>query len=181
MATKAANTIDTFTVGADGRLSAAPLHNPSPSPMPFGFAFDENGHLLVTEAGMDSSVSSFAIGAGGALTILAPSVHNGQAATCWAIFARGRLFVSNTGANSLSAYDVAADGSLEHAGVMATTGRADRQRCDRRRAVPVRPGRRRGDIEGYRIGRDGSLRLVETVGGLPAFDGTNGMEGIAAT
>ncbi len=38
-----------------------------------------------------------------------------------------------------------------------------------------------GTIEGYRIGRDGSPRLVETVGGLPAFDGTNGMEGIAAT
>ena len=60
--TKAANTVDTFTVGADGLLSAAPLHNPTPSPMPFGFAFDDAGHLLVTEAGMDSSVSSFGVG-----------------------------------------------------------------------------------------------------------------------
>jgi 6-phosphogluconolactonase (cycloisomerase 2 family) len=182
VATKAANTIDTFTVGADGMLSAAPLHNPSPSPMPFGFALDENGHLLVTEAGMDSSVSSFAIGAGGALTVLAPSVHNGQAATCWAIFARGRLFVSNTGANSLSAYDVAADGSLTHAGVMATTGAGpiDSAVTGNERFLYVQVAGA-GTVEGYRIGRDGSLKLVETVSGLPAFDGTTGMEGIAAT
>ena len=38
-----------------------------------------------------------------------------------------------------------------------------------------------GTVEGYRIGRDGSLRLVETEGGLPAFAGVDGMEGIAAT
>jgi DNA-binding beta-propeller fold protein YncE len=180
--TKAANTVDTFAVGGDGLLSAAPLHNPTPSPMPFGFAFDDAGHALVTEAGMDSSVSSFAVGAGGALTVLAPSVHNGQAATCWAVFARGRLFVSNTGSNNLGAYDVGVDGSLTHAGVLATTGAGpiDSAVTGDQRFLYVQVAGA-GTVEGYRIGRDGSLRLVETEGGLPAFDGTNGMEGIAAT
>ena len=150
--------------------------------MPFGFAFDDAGHVLVTEAGMDSSVSSFAIGAGGALGVLAPSVHNGQAATCWAVFARGRLFVSNTGSNTLSAYSVGGDGSLTHDGVLATTGAGpiDSAVTGDERYLYVQVAGA-GTIEGYRIGRDGSLRLVETETGLPAFDGTNGMEGIAAT
>lgn len=180
--TKAANTVDTFAVGGDGLLAEAPLHNPTPSPMPFGFAFGDAGQLLVTEAGADSSVSSLAIGAGGALSVLAPSVHNGQVATCWAVVARGRLFVSNTGSNTLGRYDVGADGSLADAGVLATTGAGpiDSAVTGDERFLYVQIAGA-GTVEGYRIGRDGSLRLVETVGGLPAFDGTNGMEGIAAT
>ena len=37
-----------------------------------------------------------------------------------------------------------------------------------------------GELQGFRVHRDGSLTLVTTVTGLPAFDGA-GMEGLAAT
>jgi len=36
-----------------------------------------------------------------------------------------------------------------------------------------------GEVQGFRVHRDGSLTLVATVTGLPAFDGA-GMEGLVA-
>ncbi|MFG1866951.1 hypothetical protein [Micromonospora arborensis] len=38
-----------------------------------------------------------------------------------------------------------------------------------------------GNVQGYEVGKDGSLKLVTTVEGLPKFADGIGMEGIAAS
>jgi hypothetical protein len=38
-----------------------------------------------------------------------------------------------------------------------------------------------GDLGVYAVAPDGALTLTATVRGLPAYDGSNGMEGIVAT
>ena len=38
-----------------------------------------------------------------------------------------------------------------------------------------------GDLTVYAVAPDGTLTRINTIGGLPAFNGTNGMEGIAVT
>ena len=38
-----------------------------------------------------------------------------------------------------------------------------------------------GDLGVYAVASDGALTLTATVHGLPAYDGSNGMEGIVAT
>jgi len=35
-------------------------------------------------------------------------------------------------------------------------------------------------VQGFRVEKDGTLTLVATATGLPAFDGSTGMEGIVA-
>jgi len=37
-----------------------------------------------------------------------------------------------------------------------------------------------GEVQGFRVEEDGTLTLVATATGLPAFDGRTGMEGIVA-
>lgn len=42
--------IDVFTMGPSGQPSDAFTANPANTPVPFGFTFDDNGHLVVTDA-----------------------------------------------------------------------------------------------------------------------------------
>jgi 6-phosphogluconolactonase (cycloisomerase 2 family) len=112
--------IDVFAVGSDGRLSAAPVVNPSATPVPFAFTFAPSGRLVAGEAGA-SSVTTYALQAGGTLSD-PRSQSDGQAALCWILRVGGFYYVSNTGSNTLSSFEVAASGqpSLLHA-VAATT------------------------------------------------------------
>ena len=48
MTPTAANSIDTFQISANGSASQATAHNAT-TPFPFGFAFDPNGHLIMSQ------------------------------------------------------------------------------------------------------------------------------------
>jgi len=123
---KATDKILTYAV-TDG-LASAPAIRPSAGQTPFGFAFGANGHLLVSEAfgGADGlgAASSYVVG-GSALTARSTSVGSTQSAPCWVAVAGDRAFVTNTKSNTISAYDVAADGKLTLTGgkaIAAETG-----------------------------------------------------------
>ena len=117
----ATSLIDSFTVGADGLLTAAP-----DSPFaaegvgPFGSEFHPTNpeRLYVSNAlgGKEAgSVSAFSDGADGTLTSIGASPFpNCQTAPCWIEISRdGRyLFVVNTDSKSISSYAIASDGSL---------------------------------------------------------------------
>jgi 6-phosphogluconolactonase len=117
----ATSLIDSFTVGSNGLLTAAPG-----SPFvaqgvgPFGSEFRPTGEaqLFVTNAhGGPSagSVSAFGDGADGALTSIGASPFaDDQTAPCWVEIGHdGRfLFAVNTGSRSISSYSIATDGSL---------------------------------------------------------------------
>jgi 6-phosphogluconolactonase len=113
--------IDSFTVGADGRLTAAPG-----SPFaaqgqgPFGSEFRPTNptQLFVSNAhdgAGNGTVSAFSDGSGGTLTSIGSSPFaDFQTAPCWVEISHDGqfLFTVNTASNSISSYTIAADGSL---------------------------------------------------------------------
>jgi hypothetical protein len=112
------NDIDVFGVRPDGRLTASPVVNSEPGTVPFGFTFDQAGHLVVTEAGLNA-VATFALHAGGSVSPL-DAVATGQAATCWVTPARGALYASNAGSASLNGFRPGPHGQLALLGQTGT-------------------------------------------------------------
>jgi 6-phosphogluconolactonase len=123
--------IDSFAVGADGRLTAAP-GSPFPAQKigPFGSAFrpTDPDQLFVSNAhdgAGNGTVSVYDVAADGTLTAIAGSPFADlQTAPCWvAITPDGNtLFAVNTGSSSISGYAIAADGTLSLAGSTPLTG-----------------------------------------------------------
>jgi 6-phosphogluconolactonase len=113
--------IDSFAVGHDGRLTAAPG---SPFPAqglgPFGSEFRPTNprQLFVSNAhnaAGDGTVSAFTDSADGTLTSIGSSPFPDlQTAPCWVEISHdGRfLFTVNTGSGTISSYAIAFDGSL---------------------------------------------------------------------
>ena len=172
------STIDVFSVQQDGRLSTAPVVNPSAAPVPFAFTFTPSGRLADGEAGA-SAVTTYAIQADGTLTD-PKSQSDGQVALCWITPARGYYYVANTGSNTLSGYTIAADGqpSLVGAtGVVATTepGPIDLAASSEGDFLYGETGLT-STVDEYQVESDGSLTKLGTVTGLPP-----GVEGIAAS
>jgi 6-phosphogluconolactonase len=115
--------IDSFVVGRDGLLTAAPG---SPSPAqglgPFGSEFRPTNpeQLFVSNAhnvGPDTgTVSAFNVANNGSLTSIGSSPFaDDQTAPCWIeITHNGQfLFTVNTGSGEISRYAIAPDGSLK--------------------------------------------------------------------
>jgi 6-phosphogluconolactonase len=117
----ASSVIDSFVVGANGLLTAAP-GSPfvAQGPGPFGSEFrpTDPTQLFVTNAHGgpgNGSVSAFHDGSDGTLTSIGSSPFpNLQTAPCWVEISHDGqfLYAVNTGSNSISEYAVAADGSL---------------------------------------------------------------------
>jgi 6-phosphogluconolactonase (cycloisomerase 2 family) len=113
--------IDSFTVGSDGRLTAAPGSPVSAQgPGPFGSEFSpaNPGQLFVSNAHGGAgagTVSAFSDSADGSLSPIGSSPFpDGQTAPCWVEITRnGRfLFAVNTASGSISRYAIAPGGSL---------------------------------------------------------------------
>jgi 6-phosphogluconolactonase (cycloisomerase 2 family) len=170
--------IDVFSVQPDGRLSAAPVVNPSATPVPFAFTFTPSGRLADGEAGT-SSLTTYAIQPDGSL-VDPKSLSDGQVALCWITPARGFYYVANTGSNTLSGFSIAADGqpSLVGAtGIVATTepGPIDLAASSDGSFLYGETGIT-STVDEYRVESDGMLTKLGTVTGLPP-----GIEGIAAS
>jgi 6-phosphogluconolactonase (cycloisomerase 2 family) len=109
------DSISAFPVNPDGTLGAATTTSSS-GPGPFGAALLSSGALLVSEANPSGTgaLTSYSIGAGGALGIVSGSIGNSQLATCWvAVRPNGSFaFTSNTGSSTISSYDVLSGNQL---------------------------------------------------------------------
>jgi 6-phosphogluconolactonase (cycloisomerase 2 family) len=111
--------LDSFVVGADGKLTAAP-GSPYASQAigPFGSVFSptEPGKLFVSNAHAGpnmGSLSVYDVATDGSLNAVAGSPFpNLQAGSCWAeISPDGRyVFIVNTGVPSISRYEIGMDG-----------------------------------------------------------------------
>jgi len=168
--------IDVFDVRFDGRLSAAPVVNPSATPVPFAFTFDPADRLVAGEAGA-SSVTTYRLRLDG--TLVDPkSQGDGQGALCWIIGARGFYYVSNTATNNISAYRIDSAGQpslLTATGIVATTNPGPIDLVSSGDFLYAETGLN-GTIDEFSIAGDGSLSALGSVTGLPA-----GLEGIAAS
>ena len=171
---KGTNKIVTYAM-AD-QLASAPNVQSSVGETPFGFAWSAQGHLVVTEAfggaaGAGAS-SSYSIGSDGTIAVASSSIKSAQAAPCWVVGANGRAYTANTGSDTISAYAVAADGTLtlEQAdGIAATAGDApaDVDTSDGDGFLYVLDGG--ADMIGtYKIGSDGALARMPELAGLTA-------------
>lgn len=171
------SSLDVFSVEASGLLSAAPTVTADPGNVPFAFTFSSTGQLVAAEAG-DSTVHTYALGSGGALTSLSASVPDGQTALCWITAADGYYYVANAGSDTISAYSVAANGTpslVGTTGVVATTdgGPIDLAASADGSDLYVEAGAV-GNVDEFHVNADGSLDDLGSVAGLGA-----GIEGIA--
>lgn len=110
---RVSNSIDTFVIGDDGRLSA-PISTPASGQTPFGFDYAPNGLLVVSEAA-SAAASSYSQAHNGTLTAISRSIStDGQAAPCWLIVdGEGRFaYTANAGGSSISGFSIASDGTL---------------------------------------------------------------------
>jgi 6-phosphogluconolactonase (cycloisomerase 2 family) len=181
---KNTNRIDVYAVGANGYASA-PVVNPSAGQTPFGFAFNQHGVLIVSEAfggaANASAVSSYTLGAGGTLQVVSASVPTTETAACWvAVTGNGKFaYATNTGSASATGFEVRkaalsilnADGRT---GVTGTTPIDAAVSRNSRFLYTLNVGSR--SISAFAIaGSDGSLTNVPGAGGLPM-----GVVGLAA-
>ena len=157
--------IDSFMVGADGRLTpAAGSPFPAEAAGPFGSAFSpaDPHHLYVSNAhgGTDNgSVSAFSVNPNAKVkSITGSPFADGETAPCWVEISHdGRyLFTVNTGSTTISRYRILANGSLHLLGSTPFSSglgiRPFDARLDVSRCAPVRRGRR--DRVGERLRRD---------------------------
>jgi 6-phosphogluconolactonase (cycloisomerase 2 family) len=170
------SSIDVFHVRFDGRLSSAPVVNPSATPVPFAFTFDRFGRLVSGEAGA-STVTTYRIQPGGILTD-PKSQGDGQAALCWILRVGGFYYVSNTASDNLSGYRIDAAGQpslLTTSGIVATTNPGPIDLASSGSYLYAQTGLN-GTVDEFSIVSDGSLSPIGSVTGLPP-----GLEGIAAS
>lgn len=174
---KATNLIDVYAVGANGYASA-PVVNPSSGQTPFGFAFNQHGVLIVSEAfggaPNASAVSSYTVGAGGTLQVVSASVPTTETAACWvAVTGNGKFaYATNTGSASATGFEVhdAALSILNADGRTGTTGTTPIDAAVSRNSqylYTLNAGSHTISAFGV-AGNDGSLSGVSVVGGLPA-------------
>src|SRR3989454_1663676 len=111
---KATSLIDTFTVDANGIASGVTSYASSGA-TPFGFAFDNKGHLIVSEAAV-AALSSYAVSPAGVVTTISGSVVDGQGAACWVVISNNGKFAYTSNAhdpfNDISSYAVGGGGTL---------------------------------------------------------------------
>ncbi|WBB69336.1 beta-propeller fold lactonase family protein [Micromonospora sp. WMMD812] len=179
VSTKAANVMFSYEIGRDGQLSRHPVISDAGN-TPFGFTFDTEDTLLVTESG-SNEVSRFELEKDGELDQIGPSVPNGQQAPCWIQRVGDYFFVANAGSSTISSYKVDEDGKLVLVeAVAADTGGGSIDMTTSDGFLYVQNAAA-GNVQGYEVGKDGSLELVTEVKGLPRFENGIGMEGIAAS
>jgi 6-phosphogluconolactonase (cycloisomerase 2 family) len=167
------NSVEVFPVGLFGP-TAHPVVNSLPGSVPFGFAFDQWGHVVLSEAG-PNNVATFRLSSAGRLTQL-DSMATGQAATCWIATWGNKSYASNAGSSSLSGYASSYSGVLASRGrTMTDGGTVDATVSSDGRYLYAETGAK-GIVDAYRVQRDGSL--VRT--GSVTVPNAVGAEGIAA-
>jgi len=179
---KATNRIDVFAVAGNGYASSA-IVNQSAGATPFGFAFNQHGVLLVSEAfggAVDASaVSSYTLGAGGLLSVVTASAPTTETAACWVAVTNNGKFVyaANTGSASVTGFEVR-KGELAILNGDGRTGTSGTTPIDvaisRNGQFLYSLASSSHTISGFGIAQnDGSLSAVGAAGGLPV--GTVGL------
>lgn len=182
---KAGNRIDTYTIDDSG-LASPPIENASSGMTPFGFAFNNPGFLVVSEAAGGvpnaSSASSYSAADDGMLDVISASVPNSQTASCWVVIVNNghTAFVSNTGSGTISSYALTSnDGTLSLINPVAADEGLDSALRDMALSINSQflyvQAAGGEEVRSFRVENDGSLTLIDTDAGLPF-----GAQGIAA-
>jgi len=183
---RAANTIDTFRVNANGTLEPIVV-NANPAPGTFSLAFAPTGQAIVSETGVagatnGSAISSYSIASNGKLTPISQSIAAFAAGNCWnAITPDGRwVYTSNSGSDSISGYSIGKDGVLTPIGatVVGTNPTGSHNvdiavSTDGKNVYTINS--QSGTIGVFKIEANGALTNLGDAGDLPKSVGFNGI------
>lgn len=183
---RATNNIDVFLVQRDGTLVSAAV-NHSATPGVFAATFIPNGPAVVSETGPAggnnaSTISSYLIGADGALAPVSLGVPTLGNANCWnAVTPDGRfVYVSNAGSASIAGFAVTNTGALSPiGGTVVGTNPAGATNldiaisADGKFLYTLNSGD--GSIGFFAIQPDGTLNNLGETGNLPKTAGLNGI------
>ncbi|NUT25419.1 MAG: beta-propeller fold lactonase family protein [Streptomyces sp.] len=183
--TKSTNTIEVFPMRRDGRPAHRAVTNDSAGEVPFAITFDKAGRMLVAEAAK-STISTYKVRADGRLKGVQQPLPNGQDTLCWLERAGDFFYGGNTGNSTVTGYRADARGRLaltDDVGIATppsakSQGVIDLAVTQDERFLYVQNAVS-GTVDGFRVGRNGTLTKVTTATGLPAF-AESGMEGIDA-
>jgi DNA-binding beta-propeller fold protein YncE len=179
--------IDVFTVAADGSLTN-PVVTAAQGVEPFGAAFAPSGALLVAEAG-SGAVSTYSLGANNKLSVITSKSPSSGAATCWVISAGGYAYATSAITSSISGYQLSAAGQLVPMGIVLTEpGNAaaifppvgvtafplDLEITGDNKFLYVVYSAL-GEIIGYQVMPNGSLKKITTVSPYAAQIGVEGL------
>jgi 6-phosphogluconolactonase len=169
------NTIDTVALNHDGSIRRLRSF-PSAGTTPFGFGFTHAGVLVVSDAHQapTSAATSYRIGHTGALRLVSGPVQANELAACWVAIRGNIAYTADAGSGVISAFRVGQGGRLHLAAAVAANPGATSKPLDE----SITPNGRYLDvltaglasITTFRIGDDGGLTPVGSVGGLPAGD-----------
>jgi 6-phosphogluconolactonase len=182
---RATNSIDVFSVQADGRLSPITV-NPAVGTGTFSAVFAPSGAILVSETGgpgpNSSTISSYSLAADGKLLPISSNVPTLGEANCWNVVTPDGRFVyaSNAGTSSISGFQISDGGALTPlpGTVVAFNppGSANLDiavSADGAYLYSLNAGS--GAIGIFQIHSDGHLTNFGTIDGLPAAAGLNGI------
>ena len=181
---KLGNRLDTYTVDQNG-LPSTPINNASNGMTPFGFSFNNEDFLIVSEAfggaPNQAAASSYSSDPTGVLSVITGSLHNNQTASCWVVIPNNlmRAIVSNTGSGTISTYNINGSGMLTLGNAVAAN--LGPNSAPRDMALSVNGQILFVQSEGgqsvavFHLENNGALTPVDTAGGLPC-----GAQGIAA-
>ena len=118
-------------------------------------------------------LSTYTLNADNSLTTIG-STTDGQMAACWISAARGFYYISNAASGNLSSFTLNGSGVPVLVSAMAATvqaGVTDSVTTPDQRFIYVECGGS-GTLDAFRVHRDGSLTLIQTITGLPIpFEG----------
>ncbi len=169
---KNTNKIDTYEVNEDG-LTEGPMVQNSSGTTPFGFAFDNRGVFIVSEAA-SGALSSYTVNEEGKLNIESASVPDFHAAPCWVAVKDDKFaYTNNAHDGTLSSYRISNDGKLSLLNEVAATpgaGNIDLAMTHNSKFLySLNSGV--NTIAGYRVNSDGSLTPVTTISVMSGLDG----------
>jgi len=162
-------TIDTFLVDEDG-VARHVQTIASSAGGPFGFDVDRAGHVLFSNTalggGLMSGATSYDVNHLGILTPNGGPVTSGQAAACWLAAAGRFAYTDNAGSGSVGRFAVADDGSLSLIGTTVVGAGShpldEGVSANQKYLYVLADGLHQ--IVGYRVGADGSLNQVTSIG-----------------
>jgi DNA-binding beta-propeller fold protein YncE len=184
-------TVSTLAIGAGGALTQVGTPVPTgdggsaTNPQPYGVAVSPGGQNLYVANYQTSTVATFAIGAGGALTQDGAGVGSGSTGTGWVAVSPSaqNVYATNFTGGTVSVFSIGAGGTLTRQGNPVTTGSGNGSEPQ---ALAISPSGQDlyvvnhadGTVSTFAVGSGGTL----TAQGNPVASGTSmasGPQGIA--
>jgi 6-phosphogluconolactonase len=172
------DSISTYAIDEHG-YADGPTTIKASGKTPYGFDFNAEGVMIVTEAFGGAlgkaAASSYSVAEPGSIASLSRSVGDGRSEVCWAAITNdGRFaYVTNFGDGTISSYEIGRDGSLQlHAAVAGSTVSGEKGIRDEaitrdgRYLYAIHPDAQK--VFGWLVRTDGELDPIGEFEGVPA-------------